>query len=117
MGGVIGAHAVIYSRDAEADRRFLREVLRFPHVDAGGGWLIFTLPPSELAVHPHAEGGSHELYLMVEDIAAFVAAMAAEQVDCSDIVEAGWGRLVRITLPGGGKLGVYEPRHARPAST
>jgi len=109
-----GAHSIIYSRDAEADRRFLRDVLALPHVDVGHGWLIFALPPSELAVHPAGEGGTQELYFMCEDIAAFVAAMARGNIECSAITEAGWGRLVRITLPGGGELGVYQPRHARP---
>ena len=111
---ITGSHVMIYSRDADADRRFLRDVLQLPHVDAGGGWLIFALPPSELGVHPTEAAGSHELYLMCEDIGAFTEAMARAQVPCGPVEQAGWGRMVRITLPGGGKLGVYEPRHARP---
>jgi len=114
---ISGAHAVIYSQDADADRAFLRDVLRFPHVDAGHGWLIFSLPPSELAVHPAEGGGTQELYLMCEEIAQFRDAMARAGIECSDITEAGWGRLVRITLPGGGGLGVYQPRHRRPGTT
>jgi hypothetical protein len=111
---IVGSHSIIYSRDAEADRNFLRDVLKFPNVDVGRGWLIFGLPPSEVAVHPGEANDAHEFYLMCEDIGAFVGWMAKEHVDCSEITEAGWGRLVHITLPGGGKLGVYEPRHARP---
>jgi len=84
-------------------------------VDAGHGWLIFQLPPAELGVHPTDGTGSHELYFMCEDIDAFVALMANAKVPCTGIVQAGWGRAVRITLPGGGELGVYQPRHARPS--
>ncbi len=112
-----GAHAVICSSDADADRAFLRDVLGLPHVDAGDGWLIFGLPPSEVAVHPEMPGsaaGSHELYLMCEDIERFRADVTAKGVACSDITDQGWGRLASITLPGGGEVGVYEPRHARP---
>jgi hypothetical protein len=118
-----GAHAIIYSRDAEADRAFLRDVLQLPHVDVGHGWLIFGLPPAEVAVHPTDDGGGHgagggdsrhELYLMCDDVVAFVAAMTERQVSCSPIANRGWGMLTEVTLPGGGKLGVYQPRHARP---
>ena len=109
-----GAHVIIYSSDAEADRAFLRDVIGFKGVDVGGGWLIFALPPSELAVHPAEGDGTHEIYLMCDDIEAFVAKMAARQVSCSPIQNPGWGRLTNVTLPGGGTLGVYQPRHARP---
>ena len=109
-----GAHAIIYSSDADADRAFLRDVLQLPHVDAGEGWLIFGLPPAEIAVHPGDGPGKHELYFMCDDVAAFVQAMAARQVVCSPIANRGWGQLTEVTLPGGGKLGVYQPRHARP---
>jgi len=108
-----GAHAIIYSKKAEADRAFLRDVLKLPHVDAGEGWLIFGLPPSEIAVHPGDNDG-HELYLMCADIEAFAKEMKKRKVPCSEVMNRGWGLLCQITLPGGGKLGVYEPRHARP---
>jgi hypothetical protein len=112
---ITGAHSIIYSKDADADRAFFRDVLKFPHVDVGHGWLIFGLPPSEVALHP-AEGtaGTHELYLMCEDVQAFIADMRQRKIDCTDVRDAGWGLLTQITLPGGGKLGVYQARHARP---
>jgi hypothetical protein len=111
---ITGAHAVIYSRDADADRAFLRKLFELPAADAGGGWLIFALPPSELAVHPADANDRHELYLMTNDVAAFAASMAARGVECAPPQSLGWGVLTSITLPGGGKLGVYEPRHAQP---
>ena len=111
---IIGAHSIIYSKDAEADRKFLRDVLQFPNVDVGDGWLIFGLPPSEVAVHPSDENDVHELYLMCDDIEAFVETMKKHDVSCDAVMNAGWGLLTHITLPGGGKLGVYQPRHARP---
>ena len=111
---ITGAHAVVHSRDADADRAFLLDVLQFPSVDAGGGWLIFALPPSELAVHPADANDRHELYLMTSDIVAFVESMTARGVACSAPHSLGWGVLASVTLPGGGKLGVYEPRHAQP---
>ncbi len=113
---ITGAHTVIYSTNAEADRAFLRDVLKFPHVDAGDGWLIFGLPPSEVAVHPAAADGKHEFYLMCDDAEAFVAEMSAKGVECTPVQNVGWGVLTRITLPGGGTVGVYQPRHARPES-
>jgi hypothetical protein len=109
-----GAHAIIYSTSPEADRAFLRDVLALPHVDVGGGWLIFGLPPSEIAVHPAEKNGAHELYLMCDDIAVFVAETARHGVTCGPVKDQGWGLLTRLTLPGGGTLGVYQPRHARP---
>jgi catechol 2,3-dioxygenase-like lactoylglutathione lyase family enzyme len=112
---IIGAHSFIYSKDAEADRAFLRDVLGFPHVDAGGGWLIFALPASELAVHPHDRNDGQELYLMCDDAEAFVAEMKSRGIACDPVSEQGWGALTRVTLPSGGRLGVYEPRHVRPA--
>lgn len=109
-----GAHCVIYSKDAEADRDFLRDVLGLPNVDVGDGWLIFGLPPSEVAVHPAEGNGKHELYFMCDDIQAFCTQLASSGIECAEIRDAGWGLLSELTLPGGGKLGVYEPRHARP---
>lgn len=112
---ITGAHSIIYSRDAEKDRALLRDVLGFTHVDVGGGWLIFGLPPSEVAVHPSQENDEHELYLMCDDIAAFVSEMGARDIVCEPVSDQGWGLLTRMHLPGGGRLGVYQPRHARPA--
>jgi len=112
-----GAHAIIYSTNPDADRAFLRDVLKLTHVDVGGGWLIFGLPPSEVAVHPSKENDVHELYLMCDDINAFVAEMKKHHIACAAVENQGWGLLSHLTLPGGGKLGVYEPRHARPAAT
>jgi len=109
-----GAHVIIYSTDAEADRAFFRDVLKFPHVDVGHGWLIFRLPDSELAVHPGDTGDSHELYLMCDDLAATMAELAAAGVNCETPEGLGWGTRTRLTLPGGGKLAIYQPRHARP---
>jgi hypothetical protein len=109
-----GAHAILYSRDAERDRAFLRDVLQFASVDIGNGWLIIALPSSEIAVHPADANDRHELYLMTSDIGAFTAAMTARGVECTPAQSMGWGVSTTLTLPGGGKLGVYEPRHARP---
>jgi hypothetical protein len=112
---ITGAHSIIYSKNPEADRTFLRDVLKFPYVDVGHGWLIFGLPPSEVAVHGTEDtGGTHELYLMCEDVEVFVADMRQRNIACTDVANQGWGLVTQITLPGGGKLGVYQPRHARP---
>ena len=110
-----GAHIIVYSTNAEADRDFFRDVLAFPHVDVGHGWLIFRLPPAEVAVHPSERNDAHELYFMCEDVQAFIAAMKAKGVACSDVHEERWGSLTKMTLPGGGKIGVYQPKHASPA--
>jgi hypothetical protein len=109
-----GAHVVIYSTDAEADRAFFRDVLKYPHADAGHGWLIFALPPAEVAVHPSEKNDVHELYLMCDDVRALVSEMTAKKIACSEIHEEGWGSMTHVTLPGGGKLGVYQPKHASP---
>lgn len=111
---ISGAHAIIYSKQPEADRAFLRDVLGLPHVDVGDGWLIFGLPPAEVAVHPSRKNDEHELFLMCDDVRAFVAAMRKRNVACAPVQQMGWGSLTSVTLPGGGTLGVYEPRHARP---
>ena len=110
---IIGAHSIIYSTNPEADRAFLRDVLGMPNVDVGGGWLIFGLPPAELAIHP-GENEVHEFYLMCDDVEAFIADMSARGVVCGPLHQQPWGALTQIVLPGGGKLGVYQPRHARP---
>jgi hypothetical protein len=111
---IIGAHSIIYSKRPEDDRAFLRDVLKFAHVDVGEGWLIFGLPPAEVAVHPSDRNDVHEFYLMCDDVQGFVAEMERHGIACAPVQDQGWGRLTQVTLPGGGKLGVYEPRHARP---
>src|SRR5581483_2388230 len=111
-----GAHVVLYSADAAADRAFLRDVIGLSGVDVGGGWLIFALPPSEAAVHPAQAGGGCELYLMCDDVDAEIARLTATGVACDAVTTVGWGRLTALQLPGGGKLALYEPRHARPGS-
>jgi len=110
---ITGAHSIIYSAKPDEDRAFLRDVLKLPFVDVGHGWLIFALPPAEVAVHPSAVNDGHELYLMCDDIVAFVHGMETHGIACSPIETLGWGILTRITLPGGGTMGVYQPRHAR----
>jgi hypothetical protein len=110
---ITGAHVIVYSREADADRAFFRDVLEYPHVDAGGGWLIFKLPPAEVAVHPVEGAGSHELYLMCDDVNATVELLAAKGVTCGSVSDQGWGLLTSIRLPGGGELGLYEPRHPK----
>jgi hypothetical protein len=109
-----GAHSIIYSTNPEADRTLLRDVFKLPSVDVGEGWLIFGLPPAEVAVHPSNKNDLHELYLMCEDVEAFIAALEAHDVACGPVQNQGWGLLTHVVLPGGGKLGVYQPRHARP---
>ncbi len=111
---ITGAHSIIYSSDAKADRDFFKNVLKFTNVDVGDGWLIFGLPSSEMAIHPSSENGLHELYLMCDDIDSFVKEMSEQKISCSTIETQPWGILTYLTLPGGGKLGVYEPKHARP---
>jgi hypothetical protein len=113
-----GAHAILFSDDADATRTMLAKVLGTRSVDAGDGWLILALPPAEIAVHPASEGGRVELYLLCDDVAATVAALRAEGVEVAgEISDRGWGLLTTVTLPGGVELGLYQPRHptaARP---
>jgi catechol 2,3-dioxygenase-like lactoylglutathione lyase family enzyme len=109
-----GAHVIVFSKEADRDRAFFRDVLGLPSVDVGGGWLIFGLPPAELAVHPADFGGTHELYLMCADIEETVQRLGENGVTCGPIQNQGWGLLTSFTLPGGGQLAVYQPRHARP---
>jgi catechol 2,3-dioxygenase-like lactoylglutathione lyase family enzyme len=114
---ITGVHAVIFTMDAEADREFFRDVLELPSVDAGGGWLIFALPPAELAAHPADQNGHHELYLMCDDVRATVEALKAKGVAFRrPISDEGFGLMTAIRLPGGGELGLYEPRHPTPLS-
>src|SRR5262245_14530882 len=109
-----GAHSIIYSTNAGADRAFLRDVLKLAHVDVGDGWLIFGLPPAEVAVHPSEENDFHEFYFLCADAGAFVEEMRKHGIACDPVQNQGYGLVTRVTLPGGGKLGVYQPRHARP---
>jgi catechol 2,3-dioxygenase-like lactoylglutathione lyase family enzyme len=108
---ISGAHIIVYSKDAEADRAFFRDVLSFPSVDAGQGWLIFALPPAEAAFHPDVANGRHELYLMCEDLRAEMSALTAMGVICSDVQEERWGSITKLRLPGGGQVGLYQPKH------
>jgi catechol 2,3-dioxygenase-like lactoylglutathione lyase family enzyme len=107
-----GSHVILFSRDPDADRVFFADVLSQPHVDAGGGWLIFKLPPAELAVHPSDGPGGHELFFMCDDLDETVRELRAKGVEfAGDVSEERWGRLTRFRLPGGGEVGIYEPRH------
>jgi hypothetical protein len=109
-----GAHVIIYSRDAAADKAFIRDVLKFKHVDVGRGWLIFKLPPAELAVHPSDEDDMHEFYLMTDDLDGEIKALQKAGVGCEAVSQQRWGLSTRVSLPGGGTLGLYQPRHERP---
>ena len=107
-----GAHVVLSSRDPEADRAFLRDVLGLQGVDAGDGWLIFALPPAEVAVHPSEQDGSHALYFMCDDVNATMAELKGKGVEfTSDVTNQGWGLLTSFKVPGAGELGLYQPRH------
>jgi hypothetical protein len=115
---IIGAHSVIYSTDSEADHRILRDILRLPTVDGGGGYLIFGLPPAEASVHPASKDDvRQELYLLCDNIDTFIADMRQRSVPCDPVKDEGWGLLTRVTLPGGGRFGLYQPQHPRPAAT
>ena len=110
---ITGAHAIVYSGEADAARTFFRDVLGFDSVDAGGGWLIFALPPAEVAIHPGVP--HHELYLTCDDLEATVAELEAKGAEIiGPVSEQSWGRLTAIKVPGGGEIGLYEPSHARP---
>ena len=109
---ITGVHAIIFASQAEEVRAFLRDVLRFPSVDAGGGWLIFACPPAELAAHPAESDEHHELYLMCDDIDATVKELTAKGVEfAGPVSDQGFGLMTTLRLPGGGELGLYEPRH------
>jgi len=114
---ITGVHTIIFTADAEADRAFFRDVLGLPSFDAGEGWLIFALPPAELAAHPADGDGHHELYLMCDDVHATVEELKAKGVEFSrSVSDEGFGLVTGIRLPGGGELGLYEPRHPTPLS-
>ena len=109
-----GAHIVVSTENAEADRAFFRDVLGFESVDAGHGWLIFALPAAEAAFHPAEENERHELYLMCDNLKNEMAALHAKGVECTEVVEARWGSITKIRLPSGSEIGLYEPKHPRP---
>jgi catechol 2,3-dioxygenase-like lactoylglutathione lyase family enzyme len=119
---LIGAHILIYSENPELDRAFVRDVLGFPGVDVGGGWLIFKLPPAEAAFHPVDEGSTRQrhaerdlqravVYLMCDDLDAYVKLLSTKNVRCTEIERAEWGIKTTITLPSGGEIGLYQPLH------
>jgi catechol 2,3-dioxygenase-like lactoylglutathione lyase family enzyme len=112
---ITGIHAIVFSPAAEKVRAFFADVLGLASADAGGGWLIFALPPAELAVHPADGDGRHELYLMCDDIHATLAELRGKGVEVArDVSDQGWGRLAAIRLPDGEELPIYEPRHRSP---
>ena len=113
---ITGAHTILYSNAPEEIRALFRDVLEFPAVDAGGGWLIFAMPPAELAVHPTDGPDKHEFYLMCDDIEATIAELNGKGVSCAEVSDQRWGLLTSITLPGGSQLGLYQPRHPIPAA-
>jgi catechol 2,3-dioxygenase-like lactoylglutathione lyase family enzyme len=108
---ISGAHVIVYSKNADADRRFFRDVLELKSVDAGHGWLIFALPPAEAAFHPSEENSLHELYFMCDGLKAEMASLAKKGVECSDVQETRWGSITKMRLPGGGEVGLYQPKH------
>ena len=109
---IIGAHMLIYAKDADKARAFFRDVLGFPHVDAGEGWLIFALPPSEMGVHPAMGDVEHEIHLMCDDVRKTRRALEAKGVRFTrPIVDRGYGLVTALRIPGGGELGIYQPRH------
>jgi catechol 2,3-dioxygenase-like lactoylglutathione lyase family enzyme len=111
---ITGAHVVLYSKDPEADRALFRDVLQFPAVDAGHGWLIFALPPAEAAFHDAEHNDKHELFFMCDDIDATLRDLKKREVPISEVSEQRWGSLAFFTLPGGGKVGIYQPKHPSP---
>jgi predicted enzyme related to lactoylglutathione lyase len=108
---ITGIHSLIYATDADKVRAFFRDVLEFPFVDVGHGWVIFAMPPAELGIHPTDGKVYHELYLMCDDVKATVARLQHKGVQCAEIRDVGWGSLTSVTIPGGGEIGLYEPRH------
>lgn len=109
-----GGHVILYSKNAEADKAFIRNVLKFEYVDVNQGWLIFKLPPSEIAVHPSDENDIHEFYLMTDDLDLEMQSLTKASASFEEVTQQRWGRMTRIKLPGGGTLGLYQPRHERP---
>src|SRR5688500_6203503 len=114
---IIGSHSVIYSKDPDRDRAFLRDVLKLKTVDAGGGYLIFGLPSAEASVHEaNSEAPAASLYFMCEEVEAFLADMKQSNVSCGAVKDVGWGLMTEVTLPSGASLHVYQPRYASPAT-
>jgi hypothetical protein len=108
---ISGSHIVLYSKDADADRAFIRDILGFRSVDAGHGWLIFALPPAEAAIHPTSESSRAEFYLMCDDLKSEIAALTKKGVQFSSIEEANWGFITKLRFPSGGEIGLYQPKH------
>lgn len=114
---ITAGHVILYSRDPEADREFFQKVLNYPHVDAGGGWLIFKLPPTELGVHPAEGAGGTEFMLMCDDLVTTMAELTGKRIQFTrPVTEQRWGRVTAFLLPGGGEIGLYEPKHPVAAS-
>ena len=111
---IFGAHVIVYSKDPTADRAFFRDVLGFSSVNAGHDWLIFALPPAEVAIHPAEGNGGHELYFMSDDLNADIASLAEKHVRCSNVEEVRWGSVTALQLPGGGEIRLYQPKHPSP---
>jgi catechol 2,3-dioxygenase-like lactoylglutathione lyase family enzyme len=108
---ISGAHVVVYTKDPEADRALFRDVLGFNSVDAGHGWLIFALPPAEAAFHPSEKNGPHELFFLCDNLKSEMAVLTKKGVTCSAVQEERWGSITRLLLPGGGEIGLYQPKH------
>jgi len=108
---ITGAHIIVYSKDPAADRAFFGDILNFSSVDAGHGWLIFALPPAEAAFHPSEKNGLHELYFMCDDLKNAMKSLKDKNVKCGAVTEERWGSLTHISLPGGGQIGLYQPKH------
>ena len=111
---ITGAHVMIFTRDEDADRAFFRDVIEIPCIDSGGGWLIFKLPQTEMGVHGGEQNDVDLLYFMCDDLDATMAALSGKGAQCGEPFNASWGRATSVPLPGGGKIGLYEPRHRRP---
>lgn len=112
---ITGAHTMIFSKDAEKDRLFFKDVLKFPYVDNGGNWLIFDLPNTEMGVHPNDKNNIHELYFLCEDIDVFIETMSKHSIKTLNRRDEPWGKIIDLILPGGGTIMVYEPLHKRPS--
>ena len=111
---ISGVHAIVFSKVAQADRTFFRDIFGFQSVDAGKGWLIFALPPAEVAFHPSDENGVYELYFICDDLQSEMSLLAKKDIKCSRVKEAPWGFSTQIRLPGGGEVRLYQPKHPRP---
>ncbi len=111
---ITGCHVMVFTRDADADRAFLRDILKLPSVDAGEGWLIFALPPGEVAFHPADKNNFHELYFMCENLAGSIEELETRGVICEAPAEQSWGITTAIPLPGGGHIKLYQPKHPSP---